>query len=186
MTKKIGFILAAIFYGVLFIAYVKEPLLETLEGVPGALASLLFYLVLMPTFILLGMSAGVKIAEQEPKKSTNIFWAKRLWSGDVALPTAFLGYNLLGTIFVTLSAQFLYASLADASFDQKLLWGLIFTIFGLGYHVISIVGTWRSTRQWGGANPWISIAKYGVILSSIFLLSGLIVTGAGINIFLGN
>jgi hypothetical protein len=131
------------------------------------------------------MSAGVNTNTQEQRESANAYWAEQLWRGDVSLPTAFLGYNVLGAFFVTLFAQFLYFRLTNATLGSLLLWGLVFAVFGLGYHVVSTVGTLRSSRIYAGSRAWVSLARFGVILSSIFLVLALIFTGLGVNVFTG-
>jgi hypothetical protein len=72
MVQKIAYILGAIAYGILLIVYVKEPLLNLLEGLPKPLASFLFILSFVPVLILLGVSAGINTTMQKQKGGNNV------------------------------------------------------------------------------------------------------------------
>lgn len=186
MSRKLAYISGAISYGILIVAYGKEYLLNLLAGFSPPLGSLVLIVFgWLPPVILIVMAFSESVMANRQENKSSVGWLEKIWRGDISLPIAFLVCNVFGALLITLIGQFLYFQLEKAPPFKILVLGSAFILFGLGYHIVSTVGTLRSSRQYSGSRIWVSMARFGVIWTSIFILLSLVLTALGFNIFMG-
>jgi hypothetical protein len=171
MLKITIYIASGLVYTILFVEYAREPIRELLSVRSQLLVDLIFCLCFLPviSFGALAIDAYKKSKQiYGPKlRAAQISSFKKLRTGKMLMQYAFWGYHIPVTVFFSLIGNYAISRFWVGGSGRSVLILVFFFIICLGYHILTILGTWRSSRQYSGLKIWVVLARVGVILSSI-------------------
>jgi hypothetical protein len=171
MLKIIFYVASALAYTILFVEYAKAPIWKLLSEHPRLPVDLISWLFFVPTIIFGALALD---AYKNPKKNhapqlqaaqTGPF--QKLWAGEMPMWHAFWGYHMPVTGFFAFVGNYAIARFGSEGSGRSVLVLVFFFIICLGYHILTISGTWRSSRRYTGSRIWAVLVRIGVIVSSI-------------------
>lgn len=171
--------IGAIAYGA--VVMYLDPFRTFLGGLPRSATSIFLIALLSPIILL--FSAGAKSNMNTDQNVTNDHWLLRLWKGQISLPLASIGYNVMGALFFTVMLHFVFFKLGHASFNLRGLQLTILTGVFFAYHMVSTTGTIRSIRCYEGKRMWVVAARIGLVLSTAVFVIGFAFALLGENMF---